>query len=658
MILIDRVNITYFRSFYSEQVKGISDLNIVLGKNDSGKSNFLRALNLFFNFETIKGHPFEFDKDYSKKRINESKKNSDLVIKIRFKTPSGYKGSLGEFFEVSRYWNRDSEKERLQFKKDNFHKLEPKNEKYAKGLIAKIHYHYIPAIKDRKIFGTLLAELYQTISKDSEFGNSLSQFTNELANQTQRLTKGLLENAKIHSSLAPPIDLTTMFQSLDFNTGNNYGSSMSLIFQRGDGVQVRHIPEILAFIADNNASADYHIWGFEEPENSLDLGSAIREAELFQDHSISTNKQIFLTSHSPAFYTLEGERVSRYFAYEPPDEQFETKMKKLSEEVPAELMNDIPYLDTMSVSLKKAKAEISELRFEANRLTEKVQNTDKPLLLVEGESDKKILQKAWSVIFEDEPLPFEIEEVKGTSGFLSLKDQRGGLAKAVFPNRLVFCLLDNDRDGLKATPSNLKINKNPGQWVEQTSGNHNNETKVFWCTLRHSNEHNLWSDLVGLKASNAPCTIESCFSSELRIKALEKSSYGFEEGYYAQLKLSDGGAGSLEKKEWDSLQKFSSNVWKLTGALEYGRDQTEEQLIQSIFDCSKLDTAIVNGNVRADQICEAFSIWFKAPNQICKINFPNWIMDNSDLTKNDFGSLAEILVGIKSKISESQEIND
>ena len=120
MILIDRVNITYFRSFYSEQVKGISDLNIVLGKNDSGKSNFLRALNLFFNFETIKGHPFEFDKDYSKKRINESKKNSDLVIKIRFKTPSGYKGSLGEFFEVSRYWNRDSEKGRLQFKKDNF----------------------------------------------------------------------------------------------------------------------------------------------------------------------------------------------------------------------------------------------------------------------------------------------------------------------------------------------------------------------------------------------------------------------------------------------------------------------------------------------------------------------------------------------------------
>lgn len=51
MILIERIEIKYFRSFGEKNVKiaGIKDLNIFSGSNDVGKSNVLKALNLFFN---------------------------------------------------------------------------------------------------------------------------------------------------------------------------------------------------------------------------------------------------------------------------------------------------------------------------------------------------------------------------------------------------------------------------------------------------------------------------------------------------------------------------------------------------------------------------------------------------------------------------------
>ena len=61
MIIIQSIEITNFRSIVKlEKNFSVSDLNIVVGKNDIGKSNFLKALNLFFNGETDIGKPFSF----------------------------------------------------------------------------------------------------------------------------------------------------------------------------------------------------------------------------------------------------------------------------------------------------------------------------------------------------------------------------------------------------------------------------------------------------------------------------------------------------------------------------------------------------------------------------------------------------------------------
>ena len=48
MKIIDSITIRYFRSVYTLNIGQCEDITIVSGRNDVGKSNILKALNLFF----------------------------------------------------------------------------------------------------------------------------------------------------------------------------------------------------------------------------------------------------------------------------------------------------------------------------------------------------------------------------------------------------------------------------------------------------------------------------------------------------------------------------------------------------------------------------------------------------------------------------------
>lgn len=50
---IKRIEIQYFRSIYNIVIKDFSGLNMLSGKNDAGKSNVLKALNLFLIIKLI-----------------------------------------------------------------------------------------------------------------------------------------------------------------------------------------------------------------------------------------------------------------------------------------------------------------------------------------------------------------------------------------------------------------------------------------------------------------------------------------------------------------------------------------------------------------------------------------------------------------------------
>jgi len=129
MKLIHRIEIKYFRSFGEKSVKiiDLKDLNIFSGSNDVGKSNVLKALNLFFNNIINIDEEFDLRKDLSILQRNRSetkiaKKRStrtdedpyvsqrDLFVKVKvfFTREISYKGSTTpENFWVERTWDKN-----------------------------------------------------------------------------------------------------------------------------------------------------------------------------------------------------------------------------------------------------------------------------------------------------------------------------------------------------------------------------------------------------------------------------------------------------------------------------------------------------------------------------------------------------------------------
>lgn len=467
MKIIEKIEIKSFRSFCNKkgdksEIQKISDLNIFSGANDSGKSNILRALNLFFNGQTNLGEFFLFERDYFKKdseNIEDDIKEELVTIRITFinsknKRKNASQGSkifLPESFWVSRKFTKNSEyssysqtsgvetsfkKEKgqvySQFVSSTDEKLKSNVaaslQKQLTDFLSSIQYHYIPAIKDQGYFSHLYGELRQTLlkAKDSNvdqkkgaFEKAIQKDTEILMLEFQNMLGGQIVN------IAPVFelpDLVNLFQSLNVQTGE-----IPLRF-RGDGIQAKLIPEILNFISIKERaltskkiklgqkSKKYFIWGFEEPENSYEYKNAQLLANRFKSVFMK-NAQVFITTHSFNFLSLDGDDITTYrvwrddkiqgsrvakirkdnngrFLFEGYD--FKSDSEKLNEELGVfQLNKDLEYL---FLETEKAR----------NDFSEKLKIINKPVIYTEG-NNVTYIKKAKEFFTPD--LDVEIESL-------------------------------------------------------------------------------------------------------------------------------------------------------------------------------------------------------------------------------------------------------
>lgn len=116
MQLIKDVSISRFRSIREANLEGLQDFSTLAGLNNSGKSNFLRALHLFFTGAVEPATPFELDRDYYRAEVR-SKKKKVIEVGVRFELPDSFKFRKGlepveallqRDFRVTKRWSRDS----------------------------------------------------------------------------------------------------------------------------------------------------------------------------------------------------------------------------------------------------------------------------------------------------------------------------------------------------------------------------------------------------------------------------------------------------------------------------------------------------------------------------------------------------------------------
>lgn len=485
-----------------------SNITTFVGANDAGKSNVLRALNLFFNDKTDHALPFQFERDYNIFSQKQAKRAEHIIVELNIELPFNYR-KAGYPNDI--VWRKEWRAEGL-YAAGCFHRYSDKQEYRSKSriplLLDRIVFDYVPAIKDKYFFADLQGKVYDVLSTVAEKNLRSSSQSFELAIQSQ--LKDLLSSvsAVFHDSsdMRLPDNLRQIFENLEFNSN---GIPLS---RRGDGIKIRHIPMILKFLAEKSNSIhkkgnSHHIWGFEEPENNVEMTSCFDMANQFIETS-KNEYQIFITTHSPVFYGISETNTEQIKAYSINKVGNFSERKQLNREIADHEMGLMqfvtPYVKReREVWIKKSSAmqsELDKLKLESD--------VDKslPHIFVEGKTDKLVLEKLVAVFF-----PSIIEKIKiDCSG-----DDGGGSANAA-SDRAKAWYFKQKHEGSAVKASLLLDNDDSGKKAKEDFHSSTNNSSLIVKAL-------FWeptSAPVGIGAGFAlPIDLESLYSSEVWTKA-------------------------------------------------------------------------------------------------------------------------------------------
>ena len=516
MVTIEKIEIKNFRSFGNRKgdttnLDKLSSLNILSGSNDSGKSNIIRALNLFFNGHKDIDNFFDFQRDFFKKAMSDDENDINekvVTVKIFFRNEKNHnknkqyptKVFLPERFFVSKRWTKASsyslsdlrsnietsfkhEKGDIfeHFKDGTTNAIKSTTkaslQKQLTEFLAQIQFHYVPAIKDKQYFSKLYGELQHTLwkTKTSKIDRKKNDFQKEIQSETAKIMQDFQSTlGDMHSNYQPvfqlPSDLVDLFKTLQVQTGNVELS------QRGDGVQAKLIPEILHYIAlkersytsrtvrSDVQSKKYFIWGFEEPENSYEYKNAQILADRFKD-IFSQSAQIFITTHSFNFLAMKGDNISKYRVWHNP-EVSSSKINRIkpsrendSEKETLELsdiykLNDDLGVFTLNEKLLQIYKDIEKVKSELEEKASRIKQ-HKSYLLVEDKLEQ-IYKVAWLILND---IPINIDtfdedfekncsfEIHGLGGAGALGGFLRSKNTAIHKDARVVGVFDFDKEG-------------------------------------------------------------------------------------------------------------------------------------------------------------------------------------------------------------------
>lgn len=385
---ISRLRVKNFRSLVDVDLE-LDGYTALVGLNDSGKSNILRALNLFFNGQTDSGFPINFTQDFSQLAKKVAKKADEIEIELELTPPSNYADSGPVVWRKA--FRADSTQPFVEYlaRKDG--------QPFSKGSrveywVRHITFEYVPAIRGRHFFATLKRRLYTTLAAtvSTKLNLASEAFLTDLRKEVKSIESESLRLLQLKTEFTLPTDLGTLFEVLDFDAADAHASTA--LQYRGDGVQGRHVPVILKFLSDqrkvNSAKGKpvpETIWGFEEPENNLELSKQIDVAEEFKEYASSI--QMLVSTHSPAFYAQAKHGGQTMIVGR---ENGATKIvRELSAETIDKHLGLMPFIEPY---LERAMVERDEMLAQMRAVKAQTLLTGHPVIYVEGNTDRIIIE--------------------------------------------------------------------------------------------------------------------------------------------------------------------------------------------------------------------------------------------------------------------------
>lgn len=440
MKIIKSIEIRYFRSIYHLKINNVEDCIVFSGKNDSGKSNVLKALNLFFNGYTDWNQEIDFYKDFNFSRLSEVREKSVkgkqfIQVAITFRRGKSSVNSLPEFFTVRKQWDRYGHIKTSDDLEPQLAKGKIKNtniniiRRSLTGYLNKIKFEYVPAIKDEKVFKHVLRLLQEDIisislKRGQEIRKDILNVSKKFQSNVMELASEFQKSTGVDTNVRLPVEISELFQSLNVYTKTGLEDEYDIsINKRGDGIRLRYLPSIYYFLAENHNGN--FILAFEEPENSMEYNLSTQMAKDFQ-LVYSKKAQIFITSHSSAFLFDYSNSFALYRIYKTKAMTNVAKLKITEDSLQIidnkqedyKLIEDIGLISLQKLFHKDYQARVEEIKIISEKhavLQKHVEASNKPVVFTEGKTDVLILKTAWEKLYTDKAIPFEIFPVETTA---------------------------------------------------------------------------------------------------------------------------------------------------------------------------------------------------------------------------------------------------
>ncbi|MGH6859639.1 MAG: ATP-dependent nuclease [Phyllobacterium sp.] len=389
--MLQKIRIRNFRSITDLSLDA-ENLNILVGRNDTGKSNILRALNLFFNNETDFRHPFDFSRDFPINAHVTQGKAPEIRIDLTLAIPGGYQApDNARSIEWTKRWRRNEHiEDSPNFILSGNRKAEIKRRSKIHSFLKAIDYHYIPALKGKDFFSELLADIYDVLSDISE--EELKKASESLQKQVEdtliEVAAELSEMLKAPSNPKLPSNLRSVFRLIQFEAK---GIDLD---RRGDGIRVRHVPSLVKFLCDLKSQRagrhkSFHVWGLEEPENSVDFVSAFELRDQISNISKLDQFQIFMATHSPIFFFLQTQDQARASFFSQKNEQ------TVLADGNGDISDEMGVLRVVSPYVEKSRVDLENMRnillAVAKKMERDVVDPSQRVVFVEGESDVNVM---------------------------------------------------------------------------------------------------------------------------------------------------------------------------------------------------------------------------------------------------------------------------
>jgi predicted ATP-dependent endonuclease of OLD family len=455
MIKLSSVEIENFRSIIGDPLRiDFEDLTVIVGPNNCGKSNILRALQLFFNGH-VEGQPYSSERDYPKSSKLSKQAQTKITVTVSYQPSKevSLKRALDELEAETDQQRLDGNQIQLRvsYSKNGVESWQFLGKKGTRNirreLITKVRdtlrlaivFKYIPVGRDslESIKNEISTELIRTIfsgwsgavKKRQEINEAintlLSLLTPELTTSsdsvTDSITRVFSEVKKLELKL-PFANLEEMLPSL---TPLIRDTAETGLKSKGAGIQTSSLLFLLKYLADNhpqrhNARQTF-IWAVEEPESFLHPTKQKAMADMLK--GFSQEVQTVVTTHCGHFVPRTDAGSASYVIDKAENEPWSTEVKGRDYELARQ---------TLGVSLLDAM-----MLYPLN-------------LVVEGPSDEILIQGFLRLLGTGQPLPVFDAKCFPAGNATAAAYLFESLVRFSTPDTTVKLVIDGDEAGVKA----------------------------------------------------------------------------------------------------------------------------------------------------------------------------------------------------------------